>query len=67
VLNLNNKKSSEPFSQQDYERALALINSFSEHLRHAFTKQFSETEIFQLIESLDSKIAYPFAPRKPQS
>jgi GAF domain-containing protein len=66
VLNLNNKKSSEPFSQQDYERALALINSFSEHLRHAYAKQFSETEIFQLIESLDSKITYPFETRKPQ-
>jgi GAF domain-containing protein len=66
VLNLNNKKSSQPFSQQDFERALALIDSFSGHLRHAYSKQFSEAEIFQLIETLDSKITYPFATRRPQ-
>jgi GAF domain-containing protein len=56
VLNLNNKKSSLPFSQQDYEYALSLIDSFSEHLRHAYAKQLSEAELLQLIESLDSKI-----------
>ena len=67
VLNLNNKKSSQPFSQQDFERALALIDSFSGHLRHAYSKQFSEAEIFQLIETLDSKISYPFATRRQQS
>jgi hypothetical protein len=66
VLNLNNKKSSQPFSQQDYERALALMDSFSDHLRSAYAKQLSEAEIFQLIESLDSKITYPFTTRRPR-
>ena len=66
VLNLNNKKSSQPFSQQDYERALALMDSFSDHIRSAYAKQLSEAEIFQLIESLDSKITYPFTTRRPR-
>jgi GAF domain-containing protein len=66
VLNLNNKKSSQPFSQQDYDLALTLMNSFSDHLRSAYAKQLSEAEIFQLIESLDSKITYPFTTRRPQ-
>jgi transcriptional regulator with GAF, ATPase, and Fis domain len=66
VLNLNNKKSSQPFNQQDYERALALMDSFSGHLRSAYAKQLSEAEIFQLIESLDSKITYPFTTRRPR-
>lgn len=66
VLNLNNKKSSEPFNQQDYERALSLIDSFSDHLRHAYAKQLSEAEIYKLIEDLDSKITHPFATRRPR-
>ena len=66
VLNLNNKKSSQPFCQQDFERAQILIDSFSGHLRHAYSKQFSEAEIFQLIESLDSKITYPYSTRRPR-
>jgi len=66
VLNLNNKKSSQPFSQQDYERALVLMDSFSDHLRSAYAKQLSEAEIFQLIEALDSKITYPFTTRRPR-
>ena len=65
VLNLNNKKTSDPFSQQDYERACALIESFSDHLRHAYAKQLSDAEIFQLIESLDAKITFPFATHQP--
>ena len=65
VLNLNNKKSSEPFSQQDYDRALALIDSFSDHLRHAYAKQLSEAEIIQLMASLDSNTYTPFATRWP--
>jgi GAF domain-containing protein len=66
VLNLNNKKSSQPLCQQDFERAQILIDSFSGHLRHAYSKQFSEAEIFQLIESLDSKITYPYSTRRPR-
>ncbi len=59
VLNLNNKKSSQPFSQEDYERALTLVDSFTDHLRQAYTKNLSEAEIFQLIASLDSSINFP--------
>ena len=66
VLNLNNKKSSLPFSQQDYEHALSLIDSFSEHLRHAYATQLSEAELFQLIESLDSKIKPSFPTPRPR-
>jgi hypothetical protein len=65
VLNLNNKKSSQPFSQQDYERALALVDSFSEHLRNAYSKHLSEAEIFQLISSMDSTFSFPASSRKP--
>ncbi len=65
VLNLNNKKSSEPFSQQDYERALALVDSFTEHLRSAYGKHLSEAEIFQLMASLDS-LPFSFDRHKPR-
>ena len=64
VLNLNSKKSSEPFSEQDYNQALALIDSLSKHLRHAYAKQLSEDEIFQLMASLDLNITYPFDTHK---
>jgi GAF domain-containing protein len=64
VLNLNNKKSSEPFSEQDYNQALTLIESFSKNLRHAFAKQLTEDDIFQLMASLDLNISYPFDPYK---
>ena len=64
VLNLNNKNSSEPFSEQDYNQALALIDSFSKHLRHAYAKQLSEAEIFQLMASLDLNITYPVNTHK---
>jgi sulfur relay (sulfurtransferase) DsrF/TusC family protein len=64
VLNLNNKNSSEPFSEQDYNQALALIDSFSKHLRHAYAKQLSEAEIFQLMASLDLNITYPVDAHK---
>jgi GAF domain-containing protein len=66
VLNLNSKKSSEPFSEQDYNQALTLIDSFSKNLRHAYAKQLSEAEIFQLMASLDLNITYPFDPHKPR-
>lgn len=64
VLNLNNKKSSEPFSEQDYNQALTLIDSFTKRLRHAYAKQLSEADIFQLMASLDLNITYPFDPHK---
>jgi len=66
VLNLNNKKSSEPFSQQDYEQALALVDSLTAHLRSAYGKHLSEAEIFQLMASLDSTISIPFDRRRPR-
>jgi len=65
VLNLNNKKSAQPFNQQDYDQALALIDSFSDHLRQVYAKQSNEAELFQLISSLDSNASAPFAPRRP--
>ena len=65
VLNLNNKASSEPFSTEDYDRALALIDAFSEHLRNAFTKEQSEAEIFKLMDSLDSNAPSPFDVHRP--
>jgi GAF domain-containing protein len=65
VLNLNNKKSSEPFSQEDYDRALSLLDSFSDHLRQAYEKQLNESEIFQLIASLDSNLSCPFRTLRP--
>jgi GAF domain-containing protein len=65
VLNLNNKKSSEPFNQQDYKRALALVESFTDHLRNAYMKHLSEAEIFQLINSLDENITFPIGTHRP--
>jgi GAF domain-containing protein len=63
VLNLNSKKSSQPFSQQDFERALSLIASFSSRLRHVYTDQHKESDILQMILSLDSSAAAHF--KKP--
>jgi GAF domain-containing protein len=66
VLNLNNKKSSEPFNQQDYEKALSLIESLSDHLRHAYAKPVSEAELFQLIENLESNTSNAFTSSRPR-
>jgi GAF domain-containing protein len=65
VLNLNNKKTSEPFTQQDYDRALALTDSFTDHLRDAFTSQLSEEEIVQLMTSLDADVSAPYLTPRP--
>lgn len=63
VLNLNNKKSSEPFNVRDYERALTMIDSFVGHLRHAYDAGLSETEIAHLITLLDTATDYPYPPQ----
>ena len=56
VMNLNNKKSSEPFSRQDYSAALFISSKIAEVLESIFTDSYEEKDFHRLFASLDAHL-----------
>ncbi len=53
VLNLNNKKTSEPFTQHDYSVASVLSEKIAQFIELLHSEDFKEDELRQFIASLD--------------
>jgi transcriptional regulator with GAF, ATPase, and Fis domain len=56
VMNLNNKKTSEPFSHHDYSAALLIGEKISEVLKAIFTGTYEEKDFHRLFASLDAHL-----------
>ncbi len=54
VLNLNNKKTSEPFSQHDYTIASRLSEKISEFIALLYSDNYSEEKLRTLVSSFDN-------------
>ncbi len=54
VLNLNNKKTSEPFSQRDYSIASHLSEKISEFIALLYSDNYSEDKLRSLVASFDN-------------
>jgi putative methionine-R-sulfoxide reductase with GAF domain len=54
VLNLNNKKTSEPFTQRDYSIASLLSEKIASYLELLYSEKFNEEKIRRFIASLSS-------------
>jgi GAF domain-containing protein len=68
VMNLNNKKTSEPFTNKDYAAALLISDKISEVLKSIFTDTYEEKDFTRLFASLDALLrhntAEPGSPPK---
>ncbi len=63
VLNLNNKKTSEPFSQRDYTIASHLSEKISEFIALLYSDNYSEDKLRSLVASFDNLLAADKANR----
>ncbi len=54
VLNLNNKKTSEPFSKHDYDIASHLSDKISEFIALLYSENYSEDKLRNLVASFDN-------------
>ena len=53
VINLNNKRTSEPFTQKDYDTAVALSDKLSDFLKRVHTHAYRDDDLQQLLSSLE--------------
>ena len=53
VINLNNKRTSEPFTQKDYDTAVALSEKLSDFLKRVHTHAYRDDDLQQLLSSLE--------------
>lgn len=56
VINLNNKKTSEPFTEQDYKLAATVSEKISHFLKMIYTDNYRENEIDRFVASFDHLI-----------
>ena len=66
VINLNNKRTSEPFTQKDYDTAVALSEKLSDFLKRVHTHAYRDDDLQQLLSSLE-RLAGGASPRPPAS
>jgi hypothetical protein len=65
VLNLNNKKSSKPFTEQEYKIAVALSDKIADYIKRIYTDPYHEDEFQQFLSSVDSLIRAEYGRKKP--
>ncbi len=67
VLNLNNKKTSEPFSQRDYGIASRLSEKISEFIALLYSDNYSEEKLRSLVASFDNLLTAEKSEKKPKN
>jgi GAF domain-containing protein len=53
VINLNNKRTSEPFTRKDYDTAIALSEKLSEFLKRVYAESYREDDLHQVISAIE--------------
>ena len=53
VINLNNKRTSEPFTRKDYDTALALSEKLSGFLQRVYAESYREDDLHQVISAIE--------------
>ena len=62
VLNLNNKKTSEPFTEHDYVLASRISEKISHFVEMLYSESYRDEDLRQFISSLDAVFAQETAP-----